>query len=158
MYAKDWEKEALFAELHQLDESDNDGEEMFLKAFTRPKTVTPVMSGTSESLRLSSIQHSPRQPLSLQAKPPLQSRDVYVLQDTPPQMAGTRKDHNAAANTKRTPISKSFTSMGDVRKTRNMKTGTKRKRGESLEILPESQKIFTGLSFCKGFDLYQLPN
>ena len=160
MCAKGWEKEALFAELHQLDEWDSDGEETFLKAFTRPKAVAPVISRTRVSLQSSSVQHSPRQTSSsaLQAKPPLQSSDVHVIHDTPPEMPNASKDHNAAAKPRRTPISKSFTSMGDIRKTSNAKTGTKRKRGESLEILPESQKIFTGLSFCMGSDLYQFPN
>ena len=158
MCAKGREKEALFVELRQLDESDSDGEETFWKAFTGLKAVPPVISRTSPSLRLSTIQHSLRQTLSSQAKPPLQSRDVHIIHDTPPEMAGARKDRNAAAKPRRTPISKSFTSMGDVRKPRNVRNGTKRKRGESLEILPESQKIFTGLSFCKGFGLSQFPN
>jgi len=156
MDAKTREKEALFAELYQLDESGEEGDVAPLKAFLKPD---PRFS-TSQPLtpKVSSSHHSLSRTVSapLQLVPLLKPEDVNVIEDTPltTAIAATRRVARGTSAMKRTPISKSFPTSSDTKTTRVPKTGTKRKRGESLEVLPDSQKIFTGLSFCMFVDMY----
>ena len=155
MDAKAREKEALFAEIHKLDEPDSDeGDVTPLSAFTKPKAESLSTSTTLATQKLVPSHHS----LGRTVSAPLQlvaSEEVNVIEDTPPifAMAGTRRAKGDTATTKRTPISKSFTNAGDTKNTKPPRPGTKRKRGESFEVLPESLKIFTGLSFCTVIDL-----
>jgi len=157
MDAKTREKEALFAELYQLDDSGDEGDVAPFQAFAKPE----LRFSTSQPLtpRVSSSHHSLARTVSapLHLVPLLKSEDVTVIEDTPPTtaIAAMRRAERGTSAMKRTPISKSFTTSGDAKNTRVPKTGTKRKRGESLEVLPESQKIFTSLSFCKSVDMYQ---
>lgn len=156
MDAKTREKEALFAELYQLDESGEEEDVEPLRAFAKPE---PWFS-TSQPLapKASSSHHSLGRTVSapLQLVPLLKSEVVNVVEDTPPatSIAATRKIDGAVSAMKRTPTSKSFTTSNDNKNTKAPKTGMKRKRGESLEVLPESQKIFTGLSFCMFVDIF----
>lgn len=156
MDAKTREKEALFAELYQLDELDEEGDVAPLKAFAKPEprfsTSQPLTPKVSSSHR--SLIRTVSAPLQL--VPLLKSEDVTVIEDTPPAtaIAATRRVEGATSAMKRIPISKSFTTSGDAKNTRIPKPGTKRKRGESLENFPESQKIFTGLSFCMFVNIY----
>lgn len=156
MDAKTREKEALFAELYQLDESGEEEDVEPLKAFAKPE---PRFS-TSQPLapKVSSSHHSLGRTVSapLQLVPLLKSEDVNVIEDTPPAtvIAATRRIDGPLSTMKRTPISKSFTTFNDTRNTKAPKNGMKRKRGESLEVLPESQRIFTGLSFCMFINMF----
>jgi len=157
MDAKTREKEALFAELYQLDELDQEGDVAPLKAFAKPEprfsTSQPLTPKVSSSHR--SLIRTVSAPLQL--VPLLKSEDVTVIEDTPPAtaIAATRRIDGALSAMIRTPISKSFTTSSDTKNPKVSKTGTKRKRGESLEVLPESQKIFTSLSFCMFVDMFQ---
>lgn len=156
MDAKTREKEAFFAELYQLDESGKEEDAAPLKAFVTPESRFSTSQPLSR--KVSSSHHSLSRTISapLQLVPLLKFEDVNVIEDTPSATAisARHRVHGPLSTMKRTPISKSFTNPSDTKNSRGPKTGTKRKRGESLEVLPESQKIFTGLSFCMFVDIY----
>ena len=156
MDAKTREKEAFFTELYQLDESGEEEDVTPLKAFEKleprfsaSQPLTPKVLSSHHSL--SRTVSAPLQLVQL-----LKSENPSFIEETPPAtaIAATRITEATTSAMKRNPISKSFTTPCDARNTKIPKTGTKRKRGESLEVLPESQKIFTGLSFCTFIDMF----
>lgn len=151
MDAKGYQKEALFKELRQLEESESDGEDISLGAFTKRKAAGQSTKLASNTLRPSRY-YSRKVSNPLQLLPALQPEDVNAIGRTPRVLTIDKKlaTTNDAMTPRGTPTGRSFTTGAEATKRRTAKTGTKRKRGESLELLPESQKIFTGLSFCNN--------
>lgn len=146
------EKEALFAELYQLDEPESDADVAPLSAFTKPKGKVSSKPATPARSKVSWTHQSLSRTVSapLPSKNPLSQAEVINLTEDSPLRApiiDTTKVRDATAMVKQPSISKSFPN-NDTAKTKGPKAGGKRKRGQSLEALPASQKIFTGLSFC----------
>ena len=139
--ARQKEKRKLFTGLYRLDNVDNDEAEASpLKVFTQfptarafeprsagamKRTVSaPVKVVPTPSASMSMVENTP-------CHPPIHLSQPGVEMSTP--MPGS--------------LSKSFPAPESTR--RMPSTGAKRKRGQSLDVLPDSQKIFNGLSFCK---------
>ena len=137
--ARQKEKRRLFIELYKLDNLDNNeaeasplkvftqrptAERLFLTAKAFKRTVSaPVEAVTTPSASISMVEHTPCHSIHL-SQPSIE-------------MSTPRLDR----------LSKSFPAPETTR--RMPSTKAKRKRGQSLDDLPDSQKIFTGLSFCK---------
>ena len=157
MDAKSREKEALFQELNALDESESDADELSLSAFkkSKPKRSPSLSTSIPPGQRSTGSTHhsTARKPFPLQPLPIPPSK-YAAIRDSPlgQVVASTGTTKYGTTIMRRTPISKSFTTVGEAKSTTMAKTGVKRKRRESLEVLPESQKIFTGLSFCTIYD------
>ncbi|MCJ1461503.1 hypothetical protein MMC07_000100 [Pseudocyphellaria aurata] len=152
MEEKKAKKIAFFKELYELDEPDDESEDTSgIGLILRQSTIPPSNPHPSERLRSSN-------PLGRTTSAPLANSSsnarnkAHVLQDGPspspvPNLnsplhegvpgAGQNMPASGVTATSRKPLSKA--------------TG-KRKRGQSLELVPDSQQIFKGLAF------YFIPN
>ena len=148
-------KEILFDELYQLDKEDSSEEDQSnASVILRQSKVTPS-SDVLARTRRNRVSHSspPNQTLLRTVSAPLLQPSAL----SPPQtnvmerssFSSTASLHPSEQVITDTPImakkSASVTAQKEV-----SKTFGKRKRGQSLELKPESQQIFKGLAFCKS--------
>ncbi len=149
------EKEALFDELYQLDEEDSSEEDQNASVILRQNKLGLPWSDVSARSPRSRVIHSSR---------PEQSLLRTVSAPLPQPSASNHHQTNmverssffstASSNPSQqvvidTPIiTKKFVGM-TARNGASRTTG-KRKRGESLEVKPESQQIFNRLAFCQS--------
>lgn len=137
-------KEAFFDALYELDE-DSQGEET-CNASVILRQSRPSKSGSRD--RSSSRPHSTIGSIS---SGPLLTRTTsapmsHSLRNKTSDISSKSQSQEAS----RTPnMAKPFDSTDFPRA--SLKQSGKRKRGESIQIMPEAQQIFNGLSFCKAF-------
>lgn len=147
--ARQKEKQKLFTELYELDNIDNGEAETSMKAFTHRKTAEKPINITklfgSHSVR--KLGRTVSAPVNAVSKP--SSASLSMIEDTPISSPRHASQPSIEVFSPRPgPISKSFPAPENAVKM--AKSSAKRKRGQSLEVIPESQKIFNGLSFCKS--------
>lgn len=149
--ARQEEKQTLFTELYELDNIDNGEEEISpMKAFTHRISAGQTINSTKtfDPHVVRKLGRTVSAPVNAVSTPA--SASLSMIEDTPissprhasqpsPEVFSPRPGH----------ISKSFPAPENAVKM--AKSSAKRKRGQSLEVIPESQKIFNGLSFCKSF-------
>ena len=148
--ARQQEKQKLFSELYKLDNVDhNEAEASPLKVFTKPPTAERLFL-TAKALEKCSAR-AIRRTVSAPVKVvPTPCASISIVENTPYHSPMHLSQPSIEMSTPRPgPLSKSFPAPETTR--RMPSTGAKRKRGQSLDNLPASQKIFTGLSFCKVF-------
>ena len=151
-------KEAFFNQLYSVNESDN-GSEDINEAAMMLKTSHKLYSTAGPEL-LAQLCSSPR----FTGVPELLSRLERTVSDPTPKP--TTPHHGDITVVEETPVpsvlcinpnglSQSFDStslvsigIAKMAATKSARTSGKRKRAQSLELLPESQQIFRGLSFC----------
>lgn len=145
MEEKKAKKIAFFKELYELDEPDDESEDTSgIGLILRPSKIPPR---STERLRSSN-------PLGRTTSAPLPysssnaRNEAHILQDGPcpspvPNVNSARHDQVTIAGRNMPASGVAATS----RKPRSKATG-KRKRGQSLELIPDSQQIFKGLAFC----------
>lgn len=156
MEEKKAKKIAFFAELYELDEPDDESEDTSGIDLILQQSKTPTRSlpkqNLSQTLRsYHSLGRTTSAPLpNLSSHAP---NEVHVIQDGPSPspvpiinsalqcqvtVHGRKMPNDGAAPISRKPLSKAV---------------GKRKRGQSLEPIPDSQQIFKGLAFCMVFTL-----
>lgn len=148
MDARACEKEKLFNELYQLDETDDEEVDPSpLKPFTHQPlsssvTITPTaIPRTTSRLR---VRRTLSSPLNTGPSPP--SATVSMVENTP--IPSPMRQSGVAMPAPRLgSVSKTFPAPNETKKA--PKPGRKRGRSDSLDVVPESQKYFTGLLFCK---------
>lgn len=142
--ARQKEKQKLFTELAKLDNVDsNEAEASPLKVFTQRPTADRLFL-TVEPRSAGLIKRTVSAPVKVVPTP---SASISMVENTPCDSPTHFSQPSIEMSTPRPgPLSKSFPAPET---TRMPSTGAKRKRGQSLDVLPDSQKIFTGLSFCK---------
>ena len=148
------EKKALFDELYQLDEEDS-GEEDQSNASVILRQSRRAQSSISAKAPRDRIIHSSRPEKSL-----LRTVSAPLLQPTASNHAqndlAKRSSFSSTASSKAseqviidTPIIAKKIAGMTTQKAGSKTTG-KRKRGQSLELKPESQQIFNRLAFCQS--------
>jgi len=152
-------KEAFFNDLYKLDDEEitDEGEnEIALVLKTSKKTaviaITPEQRATVDARLPTSMGRTMSSPVSLvrpRGPSRLDSDDVIDrVKETPIASASVR-----LPSSKQTTVYPKLSrgeSASTARQTKPAsKAGKKRKRGQSLEPLPESQQIFRGKAFCK---------
>jgi len=135
-------KEAFFNELYELD-NDSEGEEscnasVILRQSRPPSSGPWTRSRTPQHSILNSIRSGPS--LARTVSAPLPHSTSAKTSDIPSKSQS--QEINRTSNMPKP--SENTTAMKATLK----QTG-KRKRGESLQLVPESEQIFNGLSFCK---------
>ena len=142
------EKQKLFSELFKLDNVDhNEAEASPLKVFTKPPTAERLFltAKALEKCSAGAIRRTVSAPVQDVPKP---GASVSMVENTSCHSPMHLSQPSIEMPTPRPgPLSKSFPAPETTR--RMPSSGAKRKRGQSLDNLPDSQKIFTGLSFCK---------
>lgn len=150
--AREKEKQNLFNELYKLDTVENeDAETSPLKAFTHRTTAEQlgVVSSATRPLSIQRFGRTVSEPTHVDPTPP--SASPSMIEDTPIASPKSLSQPVLEIRAPRPgPTSKSFPAPEN--KGGMPKTGDKRKRRQSLDVLPESQRIFAGLSFCKLLD------
>ena len=145
------EKQTLFTELYELDNIDNGEEEASpMTAFTHRINAGKRINSTKtfDSHFVRKLGRTVSAPVNAVSTP--SSASLSMIEDTPISSQRHASQHSIeVASPRPGPISKSFPAPENTMKM--AKTGAKRKRGQSLELIPESQKIFNGLSFCESF-------
>ena len=147
-------KEALFRELYQLDEDSSEEDQSNASVILRESRLASLGSDVSASIRRDKAIHSSRRERSL-----LRTVSAPLPQPSAsnPRQAEVVEKHSftSTASSKLseqvildTPImTKKNTSM-TAQKGASKAIG-KRKRGQSIELKPESQQIFKDLGFCR---------
>lgn len=160
MEEKKAKKIAFFAELHELDEADDESEDtsgiglILQHGKTLPRSLPKQYQ--SQALRsYHSLGRTTSAPLPESSSHA--ANEVHIFRDSPSPspvpiihsaLQGQVTVHGRKMpNDKTAPISKKPLS----------KAPGKRKRGQSLEQIPDSQQIFKGLAFCMVFALVMLP-
>ena len=147
-------KEALFRELYRLDEDSSQEDRSNASVILRESRLAPLSSDVSASIGKDEAIHSLRREPSL--LPTVLAPVPQPSASNPRQADVVNKSSfssNSSSNSSKqviidTPIvQKKFTSM-PARKNTPKAIG-KRKRGQSIELKPESQQIFKGLGFCR---------
>ena len=159
MEEKKAKKIAFFAELHELDEPDDESEDTSGIDLILQQSKTPPRSLPKQipSQRLRSYYSLGRTTSAPLPNPSSDApNEVHIIQDGPSPspvpiinsalqcqvtVNGRKMPNDGAAPITTKPLSKA--------------TG-KRKRGQSLEPIPDSQQIFKGLAFCMVFTLVRL--
>ena len=154
------QKETFFNDLYQLDESDED-QDTSDAALTLQWSKEPFHDREDPSTPLPKrrLVHSSRatQPFGRTTSAPLPTsgpvlEPIDVVKETPVSSAIPRKEVRTRANPNGVMPSGSDALSRPSRSETGPKARRKWKRGSSLELLPESQRIFQGLSF------YFFPN
>lgn len=152
-------KEAFFNDLYKLDDEEptDEGEnEIALVLKTSKKTaisaITPEQRAAVDARLPTSMARTMSSPVPLvrpRGSSRLDSDDVIdCVKETPVASASAR-----LPSSKQTTVNPKLSggeSASTAKQTKPAsKAGRKRKRGQSLEPLPESQQIFRGKAFCK---------
>lgn len=158
MEEKKAKKIAFFKDLHELDESDDESEDTSeiglilqqskIPPRSLPKTHlnSPLRScyplGRTTSAPLPKSSNAPNEVNKIQDGPcrspvPIVSPAIHCEAN----VDGHKMPNGGVAQTSTKPL---FKAKG------------KRKRGQSLELIPDSQQIFKGLAFCMSFTLVRL--
>ena len=152
------EKETLFDELYQLDEDDSGEEDQ--------SDVSVILRQSRLALALPRSKFSARAPTNrvIHSSRPEQSLLRTVSAPLPQPSVSNHRQANVVERSSFSSTASSKPSEQIVidtpimpKKTAGMtaqkeapKTTGKRKRGQSLELKPESQQIFNGLAFCES--------
>ena len=137
--ARKKEKQKLFTELYRLDNVDNiEAEASPLKVFAQRPTAERL------SLTAKAFKRTVSAPVKAVSTP---NASISMVENTSCHSPLHLSQPSIEMSTPRPlgPLSKSFPAP----ETRMPSTKAKRKRSQSLDDLPDSEKIFTGLSFCK---------
>lgn len=152
-------KEAFFDDLYKLDDEEptNEGEDEIALVLKTSKmkaisAITPEQRATVDTRLPTSMARTMSSPVpSVRPRGPLRldSDDVIdCVKETPVASASARLPSSKQTTVNPKPLGGE--SASTVKQTKPAsKAGRKRKRGQSLELLPESQQIFRGKAFCK---------
>lgn len=155
MEEKKFQKVALFKALYQLDDPDDESEDI---------SDISVMVRQSKTSSLSSclVQQKPTCPSrmnypiarTISAPLPLTSSNAPSKDTTQssPILIVNRSIHDQGAIKSPVMLSRGFNTTSSKKAPTNK---GKRKRGQSLEVISESQQIFKGLVFCRVFATYE---
>lgn len=155
------EKRNFFEELYELDRPDSSREDFdnvlaSLKANRRPRLLSrssglsSIRGGTRMPHQIQRLARTVSAPLALTSKPKASLTEPSL--DTPTMTAVTDASESPIIKTsdlQPPAVGRSRTGKGEKPLKMPSVGKRKRKRGQSLEILPESQQIFQGLRFCK---------
>ena len=153
-------KEALFRELYQLDEEDSAEEDRSdASVILRESRLALSASDLSARTSRNSVIHSsrPEQSLLRTVSAPLPQlsasslRQANVVGKSP--LSSTASSNPSEQVVIDTPIMAKRIASVTARKEASKAIG-KRKRGQSLELKPESQQIFNGLAFCRSLYIW----
>ena len=148
-------KETLFNELYQLDREDSSEEDRSnASVILRQSRLSPLPKNISARLPRNIVLHSSRPEQSLLRTV---SAPLPRLSTSSPRQANVveRSSFSSAVSSTLSPkaiidspiIAKK---IADMTQKKASKTTRKRKRGQSLELKPESQQIFNSLGFCRS--------
>ena len=147
-------KEAFFRELYQLDEDSSEEDQSNASVILRESRLAPLGSDISASIGRDKAIHSLRREPSLLStvSAPLpqpsasESRQAHVAEKrSPTSVASSKLSEQVILDT---PIMIKKNASMVAQKGASKAIG-KRKRGQSIELKPESQQIFKGLGFCR---------
>lgn len=156
MEEKKAKKIALFTELHELDESDDESEDtseiglilqqskilprsLPKKHLSQPLRSCHPLGRTTSAPLPNSSSHAPNEVLTFQNGPCTSPvPNVNPALDYQVTVDGSKMPNGGVVATSKKPLSKAK---------------GKRKRGQSLETVPDSQQVFKGLAFCMVFTL-----
>ena len=150
------EKEKLFNELYQLDEEDSGEEDKSnVSLILRQSRLVPPQSGVLARTPVNTVIHSsrPEQSLLRTVSAPLPQlsasshRQAKVVERS--SFSSTTSFKPSKQVIIDTPIMVKKVASMTSRKESSKSTG-KRKRNQSPELRPESQRIFDGLAFCQS--------
>ena len=147
-------KETLFNELYQLDKEDSSEEDRSnASVILRQSRLSVVPKDVSARSPRNLVLHSSRRQQSLLRTV---SAPLPPLSTSSPRQANAveRSSFSSAVSSRvlqkavvDTPITAK--KIADMTQKKASKTTRKRKRGQSLELKPESQQIFNSLGFCR---------
>ena len=150
------EKEALFHELYQLDGEDSSEEDQSNASviLRQSRLALPWSDVSAETLR-SRVIHSLRPEQSLLRtvsaplpQPPASNHHQTNMVERSSFFSTASSNPSQQVIIETPIITKNFVGMTDQNGA--SRTTGKRKRGESLEVKPESQQIFNRLAFCQS--------
>ena len=153
-------KEALFRELYQLDEEDSAEEDRSgASVILRESRLALAASDLPARTPRNGVIHSsrPEQSLLRTVSAPLPQlltsslRQANVVGKSP--LSSTASSNPSEQAVIDTPIMAKKIASVTARKETSKAIG-KRKRGQSLELKPESQQIFNGLAFCRSQSIW----
>ena len=147
-------KEAFFRELYQLDEDSDEEDQSNASVILRESRLASLGSHVSASIGRDKAIHSSRREQSL-----LRTVSAPLPQPiaSKPRQADVveKRSFSSTVSLKSseqvildTPIMMKKNTSMTAQKGASKATG-KRKRGQSIELKPESQQIFKGLGFCR---------
>ena len=150
MDARTNQKERLFNELYRFDDTDEEEPDPSpLKAFIHRKTVgQPVLASATKPTRSNQrLERTVSAPTKIASPPFSIHTSISLVEETPiPSPIQAYPSSFGMSAARPGPASKSFPAPSKSKK--STKDGAKRKRGQSFEEVPQSQKVFTGLSLC----------
>ena len=146
------QKEAIFKELYSLDESESDGEVCPLRVFRKSVKVSI------------NKEHRCPTPLGRTQSAPAQStvsnslKNINATVKTSPKATKVESGNTmpSTAISKGMSPNKSFPAANASKHA--PKAGKKRKRGQSVEVVPASQRIFADCTFCKVEPRYHVED
>lgn len=146
------EKEALFDELYRLDEEDSSEEDRSdASVILHESRLALSRSDVPSRVPRNSVVHSSSLLRTVSAPLPQPSasghRHANVIESS--SFSSTASFKASEQVIIDTPVIAKKTTVMTPRKEASKPTG-KRKRGQSLELKPESQQIFNGLAFCES--------
>lgn len=155
MEEKKAKKISFFKELNELDESDDESEDTSKIDLILRQSKSPPHSLSKQPLRSC-------YPLARTSSAPLPNssshapNEVHMIQDRPcpspvPMVSSDLSFQVTVDGHKMPNGGVTATSINPLSKSKG-----KRKRGQSLEPIPDSQQIFKGLAFCMAFTLVRL--
>ena len=155
MDTKKRQKEAVFRELYSLDESESDGEACPLSVFCRRGKEK-----TDDESRSSKSHHALGCTVSAPAQSVMSSSsrnfDVTTKPSKEPVIARSSNTKASTVASKGMSPNKSFPAANASKYT--PKTGKKRKRGRSVDVVPEYRRIFVDCAFCKNRPFHTLSS
>lgn len=148
-------KETLFNELYQLDKEDSCEEDRSnASVILRQSRLSPLPKNVSARSPRNIVLHSSRPEQSLLRTV---SAPLPRLSTSSPRQANVveRSSFSSAVSSRLSPKAIIDTpiiakKIADMTQKKASKTTRKRKRGQSLELKPESQQIFNSLGFCRS--------
>jgi len=160
MEEKAREKKDFFDELYELDQAEEDSEEINAAALILRRSRKAVSKTNvavtphprDDVLKQGQISAPPPNYITRTVSAPLPlvhtplSRNVEFVKDTPAAIVKTTV-HQGAASSQESKAEFSRNTLGG-KPTEPSKMPAKRKRGKSLQLVPQSQQIFRGLQFC----------
>jgi hypothetical protein len=148
------EKEALFSEIYQLDDGSEEEDLSNADAIIRySNSSTQARANKNPLFHPSRSSHSIGRTISAPS-PRISTATGYSAS---PASVNTSFSSNMARKAQRDEVHETAHDINQLSKSKGgTKVNGKRKRGQSLALMPESQQIFKGLSFCAYYrDMYE---